>query len=43
MKRVIEKEVFTPLIEQAGLNPKKARCRLNWEPLRSLRRRLLIY
>jgi len=30
MKRMIEKEVFTPIVEQAGFNSKKAGCRLNW-------------
>jgi len=30
IKRVIERELFTPLIEQAGLDPRKAECRLNW-------------
>ena len=30
MKRIVEKEIFTPVIQQAGLDPKKADCRLNW-------------
>jgi len=30
IKRMIEKEVFTPIVEQAGFNSKKAGCRLNW-------------
>lgn len=30
IKRIIEREVFVPLIEQAGLDAKKAGCRLNW-------------
>jgi hypothetical protein len=30
IKRNVEKEIFTPLILQANLDPKKADCRLNW-------------
>ena len=30
MKRIVEGEIFAPVIEQAGLDPKKADCRLNW-------------
>jgi len=30
LKRTIEHQVFTPLILQAGMNPTKANCRLNW-------------
>jgi len=30
IKRIFEKEIFTPLIAQAGLDPKRAECRLNW-------------
>jgi len=30
MRRVVEREIFTPLIEQAGLDARKAGCRLNW-------------
>ena len=30
IKRNVEKEIFTPLIVQAKLDPKKADCRLNW-------------
>ncbi len=30
IKRTCERETFTPLIEQAGMNPTKANCRLNW-------------
>jgi len=30
IKRVIEREVFAPVIVQAGFDPKKANCRLNW-------------
>lgn len=30
IKRVIESEVFNPLIEQAGLDSGRASCRLNW-------------
>ena len=29
-KRIVEREVFTPVIKQAGLDAKKADCRLNW-------------
>jgi len=30
IKRAIEKEVFAPIIEQAGFDSKDAGCRLNW-------------
>jgi hypothetical protein len=30
LKRTIEHQIFTPIIEQAGLDPKKAQVRLNW-------------
>jgi len=30
IKRTCEREIFYPLIQQAGLNPVKAGCRLNW-------------
>jgi hypothetical protein len=30
IKRTCEREIFTPLIRQAGLDHKKANCRLNW-------------
>jgi len=30
MKRTCEREIFYPVIQQAGLNPTKANCRLNW-------------
>ncbi len=30
IKRNVEKEIFTPIILQANLDPKKADCRLNW-------------
>ncbi len=30
IKRIVEREIFAPLIRQAGLEPKKAECRLNW-------------
>ena len=30
IKRICEREIFTPLIQQAGFDPKKANCRLNW-------------
>jgi hypothetical protein len=30
IKRTCEREIFNPLIQQAGLDPAKANCRLNW-------------
>ena len=30
IKRTCEREIFYPVIQQAGLNPVKANCRLNW-------------
>ena len=30
IKRTVEHEIFAPVVEQAGLDPAKARCRLNW-------------
>jgi len=30
MKRVVEREIFQSVIRQAGLDPKRADCRLNW-------------
>ncbi|PVX24512.1 MAG: hypothetical protein CW691_07285 [Candidatus Bathyarchaeum sp.] len=30
IKRTCEREIFTPLLQQAGFEPKKANCRLNW-------------
>jgi hypothetical protein len=30
IKRICEREIFYPVIQQAGLNPKEADCRLNW-------------
>jgi len=30
IKRTIEKEVFDPVVKQAGLDPQKAAVRLNW-------------
>jgi len=30
IKRVIERQVFTPLVEQAGFDPREARVRLHW-------------
>jgi hypothetical protein len=30
IKRTCEREIFYPVIQQAGLNPAKANCRLNW-------------
>jgi len=29
-KRIVEREIFVPVIKQAGLDPKEADCRLNW-------------
>jgi len=30
IKRIVEREIFMPVIQQAGLDPKKADMRLNW-------------
>lgn len=30
MKRIVEREIFAPLILQSGLDAEKASCRLNW-------------
>ncbi|UCE15443.1 MAG: hypothetical protein JSV12_06085 [Candidatus Bathyarchaeota archaeon] len=30
IKRIVEREIFAPLIQQTGLDSKKAGCRLNW-------------
>lgn len=30
IKRTVEKEIFAPILEQAGIYPEKADCRLNW-------------
>ncbi len=30
MKRVIEREIFAPIVEQAGYDPRRAAVRLNW-------------
>jgi hypothetical protein len=30
MKRAVEKEIFTPIVQQEGYDPHKAGCRLNW-------------
>jgi len=30
IKRIVEREIFVPVIQQAGLNPKLANCRLAW-------------
>jgi hypothetical protein len=30
MKRIVEREVFKPIIEQAGYDPRRAAVRLNW-------------
>ncbi len=30
VKRVVEKEVFAPIVQQEGYDPQKASCRLNW-------------
>lgn len=29
-QRIVERDIFTPVIEAAGLDPKEADCRLNW-------------
>ena len=30
IKRVVEREIFAPVMQQAGFDPKEAGCRLNW-------------
>ncbi len=30
IKRQIERAIFSPVLSQAGIDPKKARLRLNW-------------
>jgi len=30
IKRIVEREIFYPVIQQAGLDPREAGCRLNW-------------
>jgi len=30
IKRIVERKIFAPIIQQAGLDPKEADCRLNW-------------
>lgn len=30
LKRVVEREIFTPILQQKGFDPKKAEVRLNW-------------
>jgi len=30
IKRIAEREIFAPVLEQAGLDQKQAKCRLNW-------------
>jgi len=30
IKRIVEQEVFTPVLEQGGFDPKQVDCRLNW-------------
>jgi hypothetical protein len=30
IKRIVEREIFYPVIQQAGLDPAEAKCRLNW-------------
>ncbi|MBC7129675.1 hypothetical protein H5T51_00455 [Candidatus Bathyarchaeota archaeon] len=30
IKRIVEREIFTPVLEQAGFNPAEAKVRLNW-------------
>jgi len=33
----VEREIFVPVIKQAGLDPNEAGCRLNWECRRDLK------
>jgi len=35
IKRQVEHELFTPVLEQAGLDPLKAQVRLNWSPYKT--------
>jgi hypothetical protein len=42
-KRIVEREIFTPLISQSGLDAEKASCRLNWGCLKDRRLVLLIH
>ena len=30
IRRIVEREIFKPVVEQAGLDPAKGGCRLNW-------------
>jgi len=30
IKRIVEREIFTPVLEQGGFDPKEAECRLQW-------------
>jgi len=30
IKRIVEREIFTPALERAGFDPKQAECRLQW-------------
>jgi len=30
IKRIVERDIFTPVLEQAGFDPKQAGCRLEW-------------
>jgi len=30
IKRIVERDVFTPVLEQEGFDPKQAKCRLEW-------------
>jgi len=30
VKRIVERQIFVPVISQAGIDPAKAKCRLNW-------------
>jgi len=31
IKRIVEREVFAPIVNQAGMDARKAKCRLQWE------------
>jgi len=35
IKRQVEREIFTPILTQAGLDPAKAQVRLNWSSLKT--------
>jgi len=42
IKRIVERDIFTPVLEEAGYDPKQADCRLNWGPPEALDMEMLI-